>query len=468
VSKFAGGSVRHRDAAEGKAKPVRFAGFLRQNWDVVLFCIGLLGIVFAGGVAVAHYHLFPYQTINNGVDAFQDWRENWRHYLQIRSKYLLPTARTAGGVTVHDQASAWPGYTFLTMYRNGRYGASLIDMEGRLLHTWDVAFSDIWPEQEHLEVTPPDFDVHFHGAVLFPNGDVILSLAGVGAVRIDACSGIVWNVPAATHHAVDHLPNGETLMLARHEHHAASPGHPRLRPGPSGYLFEDTVLRVGPDGSVTEEISILDILYDSGWQALLLVGDGDPEGDDPTHLNDVEVLRADMADAFPLFEAGDVALSLRDLNTILVVDGRTWRIKWTMTGPFMDQHDPDFLPNGHILVFDNRGLGFDNRGGIRTRAFHASRILEIDPVTRQIVWTYQGTDSEPFFTEIRGKQQALPSGNVLVVEADGGRVFEIAREPTNRIVWEYVNLAEDGFVGVITDADRVAPERLRFLGRECG
>jgi hypothetical protein len=458
VSKFARGRGSHRGEAEGKTKPVRLAGFLRQNWDFVLFCIGLLGVVFAGGLAVGKYHFFPYQPINNGFDTLMDWRENWRHYLQIRSKYLLPTARTAGGVTVHDQASVWPGYTFLTMYRNGRYGASLIDMKGRLLHVWDVAFSDIWPDPKHLEVTPPDYDVYIHGSALLADGDVIFNLSGLGAVRIDACSQIVWKVPAATHHKVDYLANGETLIPARRRHHAASPRRPWLGPAPSGHFIEDTVLRVRPDGSVAEEISILDVLYDSGWQALLVAhaGPGGAKREDPTHLNDAEVLRADLADSFPLFEAGDVALSLRNLNTILIVDGRTWRIKWTMTGPFLQQHDPDFLPNGHILVFDNQ------------RDFHASRILEIDPVTRQIVWSYRGTDSEPFYTAIRGQQQALPNGNILLVEADGGRVFEIAREPKTRIVWEYVNLVEDGFVGLISDAHRVAPERLTFLGRRCG
>jgi hypothetical protein len=71
----------------------------------------------------------------------------------------------------------------------------------------------------------------------------------------------------------------------------------------------------------------------------------------------VEVLREAVAPAFPMFRAGDVLLSLRNLDTLVVADGRTWRIKWAMTGPFLGQHDPDFLPNGHLMVFDNRGTG---------------------------------------------------------------------------------------------------------------
>jgi hypothetical protein len=85
------------------------------------------------------------------------------------------------------------------------------------------------------------------------------------------------------------------------------------------------------------------------------------------------------------------------------------------------------MPNGHILLFDNRRTG-------GTRRLGYSRIIEIDPETRHIVWSYQGTDEEPFYTDIHGMQQQLPNGTVLVVEAQSGRVFEVARGSTNRIV----------------------------------
>jgi hypothetical protein len=415
-------------------------------------------------MAVGKYRLFPHDVIQGAGDALQDWRENWRHYLQIRSRYLQPTARTVGGVTVHDRAAVAPGPVFLTMRRDGRFGASLLDREGRTLHAWDVAFSDAFPAPEHLDVVPPDFDVSIHGSELLPNGDVILSFGLLGAARIDRCSRVLWTVPAETHHSVNHLPNGDTLVLASRKRTATSARHPRLGPGPEGYFWEETVLRVRPDGSVAEEVSILDILYVSGWQAVLFAGPGTSGGvrdADPLHANDAEVLRADMAEAFPMFEAGDVMLSLRNVNTLLVVDGRTWRVKWSMTGPFLMQHDPDFLPNGNILVFDNRITG-------KTPEFGYSRVLEIDPATREVVWSYQGTDEEPFYTESGGEQQLLPNGDVLVAESRGGRVFEVAPGSRNRIVWEYVNLAEEGFVDQISGAQHVIPEQLTFLGRGCG
>src|SRR5262245_63678331 len=107
----------------------RTSTFIREKWDVVLLCIGLLGVAFADGIAVERYRLFPHGVVVRAAAAVQDWRDNWRHYFQLRSKYLVATARTTGGVTRYDRAAAWPGYTFLTLFRDDRFGASLIDME---------------------------------------------------------------------------------------------------------------------------------------------------------------------------------------------------------------------------------------------------------------------------------------------------------------------------------------------------
>ncbi|WP_119300312.1 arylsulfotransferase family protein [Dongia deserti] len=442
--------------------PRRRFGFIRAKWDLVLFGVGVLALAFGLGVAVERYQLFPHAVIDDATAAVQDWRVNWRHYLQIRSKYLAATTRREGGVTRYDRAAAWQGHTFLTLYGQGGFGAQLIDMEGRVLHRWRIAFSDAFPKQQHLEVTPPDYDVVLHGTALLPTGDVILNMEGVGAVRLDRCSRIVWRLPRMTHHSIDHLPNGETLIAVDRKRFAEDPRYPRLAPGPQGYFMENLIVRLRPDGSVAEEISLLNLLYDSGWAALLFSGEqASIRTEQPTHFNDIEMLREEMAPAFPQFRAGDIMVSLRNLNTILVVDGESRRIKWTMTGPFLYQHDPDFMPNGHILLFDNRRTGGKPRLGY-------SRIVEIDPQTRAIVWSYQGTDQEPFYTDIRGMQQQLPNGNVLAVEAQQGRVFEIARGSGNRIAWEYVNLVRDGFTGVITGAERVAPEQLTFVGAQCG
>jgi hypothetical protein len=145
-----------------------------------------------------------------------------------------------------------------------------------------------------------------------------------------------------------------------------------------------------------------------------------------------------------------------------VIDPRTGRTKWSIMGPFAKQHDADYLHDGRIMVFDNAG---------GDPACGRSRILEIDPATQAVTWSYAGCGDGPRFdSPIRGMQQALPNGNVLVAESTGGRAFEVTRE--GRIVWEYVNAIGEiegrPRVGLVTHAERLPAEALTFLAPAAG
>ena len=116
---------------------------------------------------------------------------------------------------------------------------------------------------------------------------------------------------------------------------------------------------------------------------------------------------------------------------------------------------PKGLPGeGNILIFDNGGhAGY----GIPTQASPTgqynqgrcfSRVLEIDPITLKIVWSYGdyrgqlASELSLFFSAICSGMQRLPNGNTQIVEATSGRIFEVT--PEGEIVWEYVDPA--GFV----------------------
>ena len=49
------------------------------------------------------------------------------------------------------------------------------------------------------------------------------------------------------------------------------------------------------------------------------------------HLNDVEALSNSIADQYPLFETGDLLISLRDLHLVFVMDPITEIVKWYTT-----------------------------------------------------------------------------------------------------------------------------------------
>ena len=145
-------------------------------------------------------------------------------------------------------------------------------------------------------------------------------------------------------------------------------------------------------------------------------------------------------------------LSMRELNAIGTLDLETERFSWAMQGPWLGQHDPDLLPSGDILLFDN--FGHYGSGGV-------TRLLEFDPSDLQIVWSYDGSEEQPFWSNVRGDQQRLPNGNTVITESEGGRIFEINRD--GEIVWEFVNpvRSDDGaLVSIVCFGTRIDPASL--------
>jgi len=94
---------------------------------------------------------------------------------------------------------------------------------------------------------------------------------------------------------------------------------------------------------------------------------------------------------------------------------------------------------GNVMIFDNGGpSGYGTPSpialdGQNIYARPTSRVLEIDPVTLKLVWSY--TSPTFFATNISGAQR-LPNGNTIVTEGPSGRLFEVTKEGT--IIWEYV------------------------------
>jgi len=411
---------------------------------------------------VAVKRVFPYHYVNAAFDAADDWRRLWRHYLGIRSKWLYSTSR-ADGVAVHDAARAWPGHTFMTGYRDGAWHAWLMDMDGEELHRWSVPSDEIWVSLEGQTEPVPEIDTSIHGAHLFDDGSILAVFGGRTIVKLDACSKLQWSSPVLAHHSVDVQPNGDILVPGMVRETERKQSRPQLIPGREGYYDDQLIVRLAADGRILEQHSVLDVIYASGWQSLLNGGHGSSfvmADVDPLHLNDIEVLQPEMAAAFPLFEAGDLMIDIRNLNTVAVVDGDDYRIKWKMTGPFFGQHDPDFLPNGHILLFDNRLTPAVGENG-------SSRVIEIDPVTKTIVWSFSGSETDGFYSSVGGKTQQLPNGNALVVASVAGRVLEIARDGEDEIVWSYTNVPQPGWAGSVYGATRMPVVTAPWLGKTC-
>jgi hypothetical protein len=180
-----------------------------------------------------------------------------------------------------------------------------------------------------------------------------------------------------------------------------------------------------------------------------------PTKGDLFHTNSIKVLTRARAGKFPLFQAGQVLLSLRSLNTIAVLDVGKRSVVWAARGPWRIQHDAEFLDNGRLLLFDNHGW---DKG---------CRVIEYDPVAQALPWVYSAADGRPFHAAFRGMKQRLPNGNTLIVDPEGRRLFEVT--PGKELVWEdfcpFAPVPPEGPAGTraITGARRYRPDELTFL-----
>jgi len=142
------------------------------------------------------------------------------------------------------------------------------------------------------------------------------------------------------------------------------------------------------------------------------------------------------------------------------VDPLTRKIKWHRVGPWMDQHDPDFLASGKISVFSNNNDLTEDGSRLG-----GSTIIEVDPVSGETRVRYGGVANQKMYTRLRGNHQTLANGNTLIVESDAGRVFEI--NPAGDIIWKFINRYDADHVAYVNDALRYPPDYFKVGDWSC-
>jgi len=169
------------------------------------------------------------------------------------------------------------------------------------------------------------------------------------------------------------------------------------------------------------------------------------KGFDYLHMNAASPIPESAGHTDPRFKPGNVIVSYRYINTLALVDRDSKKIVWKTVGLTIGQHNPHFVPGGlpgagNLLVFDN-GYVDGNTNPYRASTRSYSRVLEINPLDKSIVWEYTAENSNrpiwTFFSHYISGVQRQPSGNTLICEGSNGRIFEVT--PAGEIVWEYVN-----------------------------
>lgn len=400
---------------------MRFSSF-GKIWFVL--SVGVLGVAY--GLAADARGWFPSSL------AQKAWKQGHAVFPISEPPFLNERVYGRSGTRVLRKNEMQPGLTLVTSSwktsDGWRVGLRLIGRNGKVYHEWLLDRTELFDNDLGYRKDPKQTD--FHGTYLFPNGDVLVNLEYVGMARINPCGKVQWTLSEGTHHSIMRASDGTFWTPGVSQRtRRGSERFPDGFPGLGDELWVDRILQVSSDGSLLRDINVLNVLYANGLEYLFFkyrVLNGDI-----THLNDVEPLQKSIAKEYSLFEQGDLLVSLRYLNLVFVMNPDTKKIKWFTTDPFIAQHDPDFIGDGWIGIFDN------NRDYNNGRVLGGSRIVTVRPQDGIRKVRFPKEQSEPFYTSLRGKWQQLANGNLLLTESQAGRVVEVNSD--GETVWEWVH-----------------------------
>ncbi|UCF43528.1 MAG: hypothetical protein JSV99_00965 [Planctomycetota bacterium] len=327
------------------------------------------------------------------------------------------------GVVRYDPELAFDGLNLYNSQTSPE--AYLIDMHGNVVHKWtkNIEGGNDWDYVEICE-----------------DGDLLVNAKDQMLIRLDWDSNVKWKRRLRFHHDMSFDEDRKIYAIAREDKLVFW----RRVPVP---ILSDYITVLSAAGEMEHEVYLYDLVKDrvplhrivDVYRGILnprtllkilhtkiMTNYTLRNGEscfDIMHTNSIEIMDRDIEG---FCTKGDWLISIRELDFIGVLDPARGEFIWRWgPGELRRQHHPTLLENGNVLIFDNgRGRGF-------------SRIIELDPLNRKIVWEYTSEPREKFYSKLGGCCYRLPNGNTLITESDKGYVFEITE--AGEVVWEFYN-----------------------------
>ncbi|MFC2091591.1 arylsulfotransferase family protein [Elusimicrobiota bacterium] len=318
------------------------------------------------------------------------------------------------GAKYYDEEGAYKGFN---IYNPDSFPeAYLVNMQGEVIYKWKSNIGD-W---QHVELCSDG------GLLVIDPHDFL--------IRLDQHSNVLWTKPIRAHHDLDIADNEDIYVIADEFKMVVDSFQLTI-------IHDDCIVVLTKLGKIKEKYSLYKILKRiipsniAGWAPKIdynqekkptrdLSGKFIPDDYtyyDVFHANSIEIIDRDIEG---VCSRGDLLVSLCHLDLIGIVNIKKQKLVWHWgEGELQGPHHASLLKSGRIMVFDN---------GLKRKY---SRVLEIDPLIKKIVWEYKADIPDKFFSSSRGGSQRLPNGNTLITESDKGHVFEITS--WGDIVWEF-------------------------------
>ncbi len=308
--------------------------------------------------------------------------------------------------------------------------------DGKTLHTWvpDIDFLN----KKYNEILFFDSknqmnkkNTQIINPILTNDGSIIYG--GTGFYKIDKHSKIVWENVYRSHHSNEMDENGDFWIC----------GYNTNKTIARKFLLKDDAIQKidGKSGNIIFQKSIYEILKENGYERGSIfvnpIITGNSKYYDYFHLNDIQPVTKDSKH----FKKGDLFISLRQLNLVLLYRPSTSKILWKRTGDWLNQHDIEILDDNRIAIFGNN---------ITNGKFHIVSKNLIDGHNIEYIYDFEkDTITTPFETLFKGanigtftegRARILNNNEIFIEETNQGRLLY---GNTKHLLWTYVNKTDE-------------------------
>lgn len=380
----------------------------------------------------------------------------------VASPSVYPT-----GTTIYNPQKAYNSYV---IFGSPDGKTHLIDLNGNEVHRWekwgfpseliDPAING--GKKGHFVAQLSSFGTGSFGNIFFDET--------IG--ELDWNGNVVWewgkqapDGKARQNHDWDRLPNGNTLVVSH-----VTRTVPALSDKP---ITDQAIYEITPKGKIVGQWYVADHITDlgiseEGVKLLRHYIAKNGNGTGSVGINDMAPIGPNK-----WYDAGDkrfapenIVIDSPNASFVAIIEKKTGKVVWRLGPDFVadaddqafsgkvgvdvprpvdhlaEQHDAHIIPKGlpgagNLLVFDNEAVS----GYPPKKPSKGSRVLEINPITNEIVWQYTALNSDAptwaFLSTFISSARRLPNGNTLIDEGQDGRLFQVT--PAGEIVWEYIS-----------------------------
>jgi hypothetical protein len=425
-----------------------FMSSLKKNLIPLLALLYLVACAFfIWGVAASHYKIFPSKQM---IAAYEELRDFFAvdpgSNKSALDKIMLDAQEVPSdydfiGFQVRDPEFVDKGYLLISRYAKDR-NEPVIELfsiaDEKVLHTWLMPFEEILAKAPNYRAEKYAANNEIKARVptsvervrpLHPlmddDGGLYVKPEQGPLVRLDACGRLEWVIDRQFHHSIefDHSGNIVVPIVIENDEDTLIKNY-----------RDDGFAVLTRNGQILEEYSVTDILLENGFRGLLF-GVGRVLVD-RVHLNDAQPILENIGSA----RVGDIALSSRHLSSVALYRPSTNKIIWLKTGPWLNQHDINLLPDGSFSIFGNDVYDPKN-GWPRPIQKDRSASYIFNPLNGDISQPYEDImRKEKILSTLEGRLRILPNKDAFLEQANTGRLIRVSDDTVR---WEYVNNATD-------------------------